>query len=107
MGWDEVLDPGLAPGAIIQSWRGPDSLAEAAHKGYRAVLSAGYYLDHLLPAAQHYKVDPFDGATAALAPADAARILGAEACMWDEYTTEETVDSRIWPRMAAIAERCV
>jgi hexosaminidase len=105
MGWDEVLDPGLAPGAIIQSWRGADSLAEAAHKGYRGVLSAGYYLDHLLPASQHYAVDPFDGATATLGPGEAALILGAEACMWDEYTTEETVDSRVWPRMAAIAER--
>jgi hexosaminidase len=105
MGWDEVLEPGLEPGAIIQSWRGPASLAEAAKKGYFAVLSAGYYLDHLLPAAKHYAVDPLAAETAALTPLESSRILGGEACMWDEYATDETVDSRIWPRMAAIAER--
>ena len=95
IGWDEVLGPGLAADTVIQSWRGPQSLSDASRKGYRGILSAGYYLDHLLPAATHYAVDPGDG----------ERILGGEACMWSEYVSAETVDSRIWPRMAAIAER--
>jgi len=93
VGWDEVMSPGLAKGAVIQSWRGPDSLAEAARQGYRGILSFGYYLDHMRPASFHYAVDP---------PSNA---LGGEACMWVEYASAETVDSRIWPRMAAIAER--
>jgi hexosaminidase len=104
IGWDEVLHEGLAPDTVIQSWRGQASLADAAHKGYRGVLSFGYYLDHLLPASTHYAVDPLDEAAAA-DPALASRILGGEACMWSEYVSPETVDSRIWPRMAAIAER--
>jgi hexosaminidase len=95
VGWDEVLAPGLAGDTIIQSWRGAKSLAEAGQKGYRGILSAGYYLDHLLSASTHYAVDPGDGES----------ILGGEACMWSEYVSPETVDSRIWPRMAAIAER--
>jgi hexosaminidase len=105
IGWDEVLAPGLSNDTVIQSWRGPDSLAEASRKGYRAILSSGYYLDHLQPAGRHYAVDPLDGAARLLDADQAARILGGEACMWSEYVSPETVDSRIWPRMAAIAER--
>ncbi|MCU1232815.1 MAG: beta-N-acetylhexosaminidase, partial [Candidatus Solibacter sp.] len=105
IGWDEVLAPGLAGDTVIQSWRGQDSLADAARKGYRGVLSSGYYLDHLQPAGTHYAVDPLDAAARALNTDEAARILGGEACMWAEYVSPETVDSRIWPRMAAIAER--
>ncbi len=41
VGWDEILSPELSPDAVIQSWRGPDSLAEASRRGYRGVLSFG------------------------------------------------------------------
>jgi hexosaminidase len=105
IGWDEVLTNSLSPDTVIQSWRGQASLAEAAAKGYRSVLSSGYYLDHLQPASSHYAVDPLDGKALDLPPDQAARILGGEACMWSEYVSAENVDSRIWPRMAAIAER--
>jgi hexosaminidase len=105
IGWDEVLAPMLAPDAVIQSWRGPASLAEAAAKGYGAVLSSGYYLDYLQPAGFHYGIDPLGGAAGNLSAQETARILGGEACMWAEYVSPETVDSRIWPRLAAIAER--
>ena len=105
IGWDEVLAPGLASDTVIQSWRGPESLADASRKGYRGILSAGYYLDHLQTAGTHYAVDPLDGAARALDADGAARILGGEAYMWAEYVSAETLDSRIWPRMAAIAER--
>ncbi len=104
VGWDEVLAPGLAAGTVIQSWRGQEALADTAQKGYRGILSFGYYLDHLKPASFHYAMDPLSGA-AALTPEQTGRILGGEACMWSEYVSSETVDSRIWPRMAAIAER--
>ena len=105
MGWDEVFNPGLDPSTIIHSWRGQQSLADAARKGNRGVLSFGYYLDHVKPAAFHYGIDPMDGAAHDLDRDTAAKILGGEACMWAEYVSAETVDSRIWPRAAAIAER--
>jgi len=105
IGWDEVLHPDLPQDIVIQSWRGAKSLADAASKGYRGILSSGYYLDHLDPASRHYAVDPLAGDAAKLTPEQQARILGGEACMWSEYVTQETVDSRIWPRTAAIAER--
>jgi hexosaminidase len=106
VGWDEILVPGLPTDAVIQSWRGQKSLSEAATKGYRGLLSWGYYLDHLSPAAYHYGIDPLGGPdAAALTPEQAARIMGGEACMWAEMVGPETVDSRVWPRTAAIAER--
>jgi hexosaminidase len=105
IGWDEVLGPQLPPDTVIQSWRGQASLAEAVAKGYRSVLSFGYYLDHLDPARMHYANDPMGGQASNLTPEQASRVLGGEACMWSEYVNPETLDSRIWPRLAAIAER--
>ena len=105
MGWDEVLHPDLPKNVLVESWRGQDSLAEAAKQGHLGLLSYGYYLDLMWPAARHYAVDPMTGAAAALTAEEQKRILGGEACMWSEFVTPETIDSRIWPRLAAIAER--
>ena len=105
MGWDEVLHPDLPKTVVVQSWRGQQSLATAAQQGYRGLLSFGYYLDLMWPASQHYAVDPMSGAAASLKPEEKSRILGGEACMWSEWITPENIDSRIWPRNAAIAER--
>jgi hexosaminidase len=105
LGWDEILQTGFPDSVVIQSWRGQESLAQAAKLGYRGVLSAGYYLDLMHPAWQHYAVDPMAGGAAKLSLAEQQRILGGEACMWSEYASPENIDSRIWPRMAAIAER--
>jgi hexosaminidase len=105
VGWDEVLVPGVPKDIVIQSWRGQASLALAAKQGYRGILSNGYYLDLGWPAARHYAVDPMSGDAANLSPEQKDRILGGESCMWSEYVNPENVDSRIWPRNAAIAER--
>jgi len=105
LGWDEILQPGFPKDVVIQSWRGQESLAQAAKLGYRGLLSSGYYIDLIQPAAQHYAVDPTSGAAANLNPEESARILGGEDTMWSEYVSPENVDSRIWPRTAAIAER--
>jgi hexosaminidase len=105
VGWDEIFHPDLPQDVVVQSWRGPEALAEIAQKGYRGILSNGYYLDHQLSAEQHYKVDPLSGDAADLSPDEQAHILGGEACMWAEFVNPETVDSRIWPRVAAVAER--
>jgi len=104
-GWDEVLQPDTPHDVVIQSWRGPSALAEAARKGNRAMLSAGYYIDLNQSAAEHYLADPLAGDGASLTVEQKARVLGGEATMWSEFVTPENVDSRIWPRTAAIAER--
>jgi hexosaminidase len=104
MGWDEIFQPDLPKEVVIHSWRGTKALAEAARKGYKSVLSAGYYIDLIFPTHQHYAVDPLP-ADSTLTEAEAANVLGGEATMWSEWVSPETIDSRIWPRTAAIAER--
>ena len=104
-GWDEILRPDLPKTIVIQSWRGQQSLADAARQGYRGLLSSGYYLDLMGSAESHYAVDPFADGAANLSDEDKQKILGGEACMWAEYVSPENIDSRIWPRTAAIAER--
>lgn len=105
IGWDEILIPGVPKSVVIQSWRGADSLAAAAKQGYRGILSNGYYIDLGWSAARHYAVDPLGGTAANLSPEEKQRILGGEATMWSEFVNAQNIDSRIWPRTAAIAER--
>ena len=104
-GWDEVLQPDTPKDVVIQSWRGRKSLLDAAQRGYRGLLSNGYYIDLNQPASEHYLVDPLEGIADQLTPDQVSSILGGEATMWSEFVDPEMVDSRIWPRTAAIAER--
>ena len=105
VGWDEILFSGVPKTIVIQSWRGVDSLSAAAKEGYRGILSNGYYLDLGWTAARHYAVDPLGGPAMSLTPEQKQLILGGESCMWSEYVNAENIDSRIWPRNGAIAER--
>jgi len=105
VGWDEVFVPGVPKDIVIQSWRGQQSLAAAAQQSYHGILSNGYYLDLGWSAARHYAVDPMSGAAATLSDDQKTLILGGESCVWTEYMDPENIDSRIWPRNAAIAER--
>ncbi len=104
MGWDEILHANIPEAITIQSWRGRDAFFESVRKGHPAILSHGYYIDLIQHADTHYLNDPIPD-TVKLTPAETALVLGGEATMWSELITPETVDSRIWPRLAPIAER--
>ncbi len=104
VGWDEILNPALPKDVVIQSWRGEESLQKGAQQGYQGILSAGYYLDGMRSAEEHYAVDPLP-ADAKLTEAQRRLVLGGEICMWAEQIDERSVDSRLWPRSAVIAER--
>jgi hexosaminidase len=104
IGWDEVLVPGLPKNVMVQSWRGVDSLAAGARQGYTGILSAPYYLDGMKTNETHYLADPIPADTT-LTPEQQKLILGGEVCMWAEQLNERTIDSRIWPRTAVMAER--
>lgn len=104
IGWDEIMTPSLSTDVVVQSWRGFKSLAQGARQGYSGILSAGYYIGHDDSAAAYYRVDPLP-ADSDLTPEKSARILGGEVCAWGEYVDARTLDSRIWPIAAAIAER--
>ena len=104
VGWDEILTPDLPKDAIVQSWRGYKSLDQAAREGYGAIWSTTYYLDHMGPAEYHYLSDPLP-ADSKLTKEQASHVVGGEVCAWGEFLSPENIDSRIWPRTAAIAER--
>jgi hexosaminidase len=104
VGWDEIFQPDLPTAAVIQSWRSSEALGASAKAGFRGILSAPYYIDHQKPTSEFYLPDPIP-AGSDLTAAERVLVLGGEACMWSEYITPETIDSRIWPRLAAIAER--
>lgn len=104
IGWDEILQPGMPGNIVIQSWRGQESMVKAAKAGYRTILSNGYYIDLSQSTEYHYLNDPLP-ADADLEAGQRELILGGEATMWGEIIDSETIDSRIWPRTAAIAER--
>ncbi|WP_375417037.1 beta-N-acetylhexosaminidase [uncultured Hymenobacter sp.] len=101
VGWDEILGPDLPAPVVIESWRGPKGLLEAARLGHPALRAHGYYVDLYQTAAAHYAADPQQGVPDSLA----RRVLGGEAAMWLEFADSVIVDSRIWPRAAAVAER--
>ena len=89
---------------MVQSWRGVDSLAAGARQGYTGILSAPYYLDGMKTNEAHYLADPIPADTT-LTAEQQKLILGGEVCMWAEQLNERTIDSRIWPRTAVMAER--
>ncbi|WP_426096132.1 beta-N-acetylhexosaminidase [Flavobacterium sp. DSR2-3-3] len=111
MGWEEIMTENMSKDAIIHAWRGTNegqeaagALIKAAKSGYNTVLSNGYYIDLMLSLESHYLNDPLPKKII-LSPEEKAKVLGGEAAMWSELVTPLNIDSRIWPRTAAIAER--
>ena len=111
MGWEEIMTENMSKDAIIHAWRGTNegqeaggALIKAAKSGYNTVLSNGYYIDLMLGLESHYLNDPLPKKII-LTSEEKARVLGGEAAMWSELVTPLNIDSRIWPRTAAIAER--
>lgn len=105
IGWDEVLHPDLPRSIVVQSWRGQKELAASVRAGHEGLLSSGYYLDLMLPADAHYRVDPLLSGADALTEEQARMVLGGEAAAWSEFITAENLDLKLWPRAGAVAER--
>ncbi|MBS1667448.1 MAG: beta-N-acetylhexosaminidase [Bacteroidetes bacterium] len=117
IGWDEILEGGIAPNATIMSWRGEQGGIEAAHQDHDVVMTPGgyLYLDHAqskkedsltiggyLPVETVYSYNPIP----AELPADKQKyILGAQANVWTEYMSNPAkVEYMIFPRMSAVSE---
>ncbi|XP_054419415.1 beta-hexosaminidase subunit alpha isoform X2 [Pteronotus mesoamericanus] len=111
--WQEVFDNKVKvrPNTIIQVWReeAPVSylkeLALITQAGFRALLSAPWYLNRISYGPDwedFYMVDPlsFEGS-----PQQKALVIGGEACMWGEYVDSTNLVPRLWPRAGAVAER--
>lgn len=118
IGWDEILEGGLAPGAAVMSWRGVQGGVAAAKQQHDVVMTpnAPYYLDHYQGnpldeplAFRGYntlrKVYDFNPLPVALTPAEARYIKGVQANLWTEYVaTPQHAAYMLFPRLAALAE---
>ncbi|MCK9279385.1 MAG: beta-N-acetylhexosaminidase [Melioribacteraceae bacterium] len=104
VGWYTDEMPDISKDYIVQAWKGRTTLYETAKKGYRSLISHGFYIDLVQSTEYHYNNDPIPP-DSILTDEVKERILGGEATMWAEFVGPETIDSRIWPRTAAIAER--
>ena len=118
IGWDEILEGELAPGATVMSWRGTQGAVQAAAEGFDAILTptSHCYFDYCqaedpsteplsiggyIPLEKVYSMDPLEG----IDPAGAHHILGVQANLWTEYiSTPEQLEYMLLPRMLALSE---
>jgi hexosaminidase len=119
IGWNEILQGGLAPGAAVMSWQGEEGGIAAAKAGHDVVMApeAYVYFDHyqakgpqepvaisgaVIPLETVYGYDPVPRS---LTPAEAAHVLGAQAQLWTEYIPNgRHLEYMAWPRLCALAE---
>ncbi len=117
IGWDEILEGGIAPNASIMSWRGEKGGIEAARQKHDVVMTPGEYVyfDHsqtrnddsltiggYLPLSQVYQYDPIPHGMPA---EDAAYVRGAQANLWSEYMANPgKVEYMLFPRLSALSE---
>ncbi len=117
IGWDEILEGGLAPNAIVMSWRGEAGGIEAAKQKHQVIMSPGkpVYFDHTQsknedsvtiggynPIEAVYAYEPIPKE---LNADDAKYVLGAQANVWTEYMNNtKKIEYMIFPRMAALSE---
>ena len=118
LGWDEILEGGLAPNATVMSWRGVEGGLKAIEGGHRAIMSPGGYcyfdsyqdaphtqpeaIGGYLPLKKVYSYDPIPET---FTPEQAALMYGVQANLWAEYIpTQEHMEYMIYPRILALAE---
>ncbi len=106
IGWDEILEGGLAPSATVQSWRGLKGAIAAARAGHDVIVSptSHCYLDYTHNKTSLERVYSFEPVPEGLTPKGAKHILGGEGNMWTDRTAQELVDSWVFPRLTALAE---
>jgi hexosaminidase len=117
MGWDEILEGGLAPNAMVMSWRGEKGGIEAAQQNHDVVMTPGnpVYFDHTQSENEDSvtiggfnpieKVYAYEPIPAALNEEQSKHVLGAQANMWTEYMKNTMkVEYMLFPRMAALSE---
>ncbi|HNW60919.1 MAG TPA: family 20 glycosylhydrolase [bacterium] len=106
IGWDEILEGGLTPGATVQSWRGMEGALAAAQAGHDAIVSPGShtYFNADIGALDLRKAYSFAPLPAGLAAEAKGHILGGECCLWSERITEENLGYQLFPRLFALSE---
>ncbi|HYD55183.1 MAG TPA: beta-N-acetylhexosaminidase [Gemmatimonadaceae bacterium] len=121
IGWDEILEGGLAPNAAVMSWRGTEGGIRAAQSGHDVVMAPVRYtyldsyqteereddwgeplaIDNYLPLDRVYRFEPLEG----LAREHWPRVLGAQGQLWTEYIPDgKNLEYKAYPRATALAE---
>ncbi len=104
IGWDEIMEGGMDPGAIVEVWRGPQEAAKALANGNRIIVAGPFYMDTPIDdmtLEDLYRTDPFDNPLFAKYP---GKVLGGEAPLWSERADPMNADARLYPRLFAVAE---
>ena len=107
IGWDEILEGGLAENAAVMSWRGEQGGIEAARQGHGVVMSptSHCYFDYSYETTSTKKVYSYHPVPKELTGDPSKYILGAQANMWTHIArTEPAIDAQIFPRLYALAE---
>ncbi|TKJ37906.1 beta-N-acetylhexosaminidase [candidate division LCP-89 bacterium B3_LCP] len=106
IGWDEIMEGGLAPEATVQVWRDMDFAAEAAKAGHDVIASptSHAYFDYPTDVTDLRQVYTFEPAPETLNEEEKDHILGGECNMWSERAPQEKVDSKVFPRILAMSE---
>jgi len=116
IGWDEILQGGLAPDATVMSWHGTEAGLQAVREGHDVIFTPSHYcyLDHhqhpdqYRPVGRHLpleKVYSFDPLAAGISEADAPHVLGVQGCLWTEHVQDAWhAEMMLYPRVFAIAE---
>ncbi|MCF8297236.1 MAG: family 20 glycosylhydrolase [Saprospiraceae bacterium] len=106
IGWDEILEGGLAPSATVQSWRGMAGAIAAATSGHDAIVSptSHAYFDYSVETTSLEKVYSFDPIPDELSTEQAKHIIGGECNVWTEHITYDNIDAMIFPRILAMSE---
>ena len=117
IGWDEILEGGLAPDATVMCWRGEEGGIEAAKQGHHVVITNNqklYFIWAQSNAENHESrkrvisindVYNYNPVPTELNTKEAELIMGADACLWSEYTySDEILESQLLPRLTALAE---
>jgi hexosaminidase len=107
IGWDEVLCDDLAPSAAVQVWRDMEHVSTAARLGHDVVVSPNshVYFDYDLEKIDVERVYGFEPLPKKLPAAAKKRILGGECMMWTEHAPRDRIESKLYPRIVAFAER--
>jgi hexosaminidase len=102
LGWEELLSKDLPKDVAVQVWTDGTKMNDAAKLGHPVIISKGFYLDLFMPAYTHYQNDLLAGN---IPDSAASKVLGGEAAQWAEAVDQDNIETRIWPRAAAVAER--
>ncbi|MBN1900876.1 beta-N-acetylhexosaminidase [Candidatus Sumerlaeota bacterium] len=107
VGWDEILEGGLAPGAVVQSWRGVKGGIQAANENHEVIMSptSHCYLDYPYDRISLEKAYSYEPVPEELTPEKARFIKGLEGNIWTEHVpSRDRLDYQAYPRLSALAE---